>query len=260
MKTVRSTRGGRLAQIAGLVVGIAALFTAGGARAHFVLKTPTNWMTLDVSGSPQKVGPCGNEAPQNPSNAVTSYQAGDTVMIQLDETVFHPGHYRVALAPTQADLPPEPVVTPTAQDQCASAAVEPNPTLPILADDLLDHSAPFSGTQTIMVTLPANPPCTNCVLQVLEFMSSHGAPCFYHHCANITIGASGGGGGGDAGPAAANPDAGDAPATDSGCSCSTARPSASRGIGPYAGFALAVCFLGRRRRRAALGLHGVRSL
>jgi uncharacterized protein (TIGR03382 family) len=25
------------------------------------------------------------------------------------------------------------------------------------------------------------------VLQVVEFMSSHGAPCFYHHCANIKI-------------------------------------------------------------------------
>jgi hypothetical protein len=162
-------------RITGLVVGTATLLSAAVADAHFNLKTPTNWMMQDPSGSPQKMGPCGNEAPQTPTNAVTAYQPGDTVTIQLDELVFHPGHYRIALAPTQGDLPPEPVVTPSASDPCASAAVEPNPTLPILMDNVLVHTAPLSGTQMVSVTLPMNPPCTNCVLQVLEFMSSHGA-------------------------------------------------------------------------------------
>jgi hypothetical protein len=29
--------------------------------------------------------------------------------------------------------------------------------------------------------------CDHCTLQVIEFMSQHGAPCFYHHCADISI-------------------------------------------------------------------------
>jgi hypothetical protein len=212
----------RFARIGGLVAGAAALSTVTVADAHFILKAPVNWMAQDSLGTPQKMGPCGNEAPQTPTHTVTPFQPGQQVTIQIDETVFHPGHYRIALAPTQNELPAEPAVTPTAADQCASAAVQENPTLPILADNQLVHTTQFSGTQTITVTLPANPPCTNCVLQVLEFMSSHGAPCFYHHCANITIAASGTPGDAGAGGDAAPPDA-PAPAADSGCSCSTAR-------------------------------------
>jgi uncharacterized protein (TIGR03382 family) len=29
--------------------------------------------------------------------------------------------------------------------------------------------------------------CTNCVVQVLEFMSNHPAPCYYHHCAIVNV-------------------------------------------------------------------------
>src|SRR5262249_1447752 len=35
--------------------------------------------------------------------------------------------------------------------------------------------------------LPADVTCTQCTLQVLEYMSHHPAPCFYHHCADIAI-------------------------------------------------------------------------
>jgi hypothetical protein len=247
MEAIRSTRSARsVARICGLVAGAAALLAAPVADAHFVLKSPTNWMMLDATGGPQKIGPCGNEAPQTPSNAVTPFQPGQQVTIQIDETVFHPGHYRIALAPTQNELPAEPAVTPTAQDQCASAAVQDNPTLPVLADNQLVHTTPFSGTQTITVTLPTNPPCTNCVLQVLEFMSSHGAPCFYHHCANITIGggtsSDGGGTSSDAGDAAP-------PAGDSGCSCSTARSNGSLSASLVSLAGLVVSAARRRRAR-----------
>jgi hypothetical protein len=37
--------------------------------------------------------------------------------------------------------------------------------------------------------LPTDVTCTRCTLQVLEFMTAHGAPCFYHHCADISIAA-----------------------------------------------------------------------
>jgi len=59
---------------------------------------------------------------------------------------------------------------------------------PVLADGVLSHTDVFPGTQSFQVTLPSDVTCTHCTLQVLEFMSSHPAPCFYHHCADISIG------------------------------------------------------------------------
>jgi hypothetical protein len=247
MQSIHSNGGKRhVARMSGLVVGAVVLLTAAVADAHFVLQAPANWMVQDGAGGPEKLGPCGNETPQTPTNAVTPYQPGDQVTIRFDEVVPHPGHYRVALAPTQSDLPAEPTVTPTAQDPCASAAVQNNPALPILADNVLPHTAVLSGTQTITVTLPSNPPCTNCVLQVIEFMSSHGAPCFYHHCANITIGAPG-----DAGGNSAGSDSGAAAtAADSGCSCSLRRRDGSLFAGaPLAYLAAAIAAHRRSRRR-----------
>ena len=78
-------------------------------------------------------------------------------------------------------------MTPRAGDPCGSAAIENPVTLPILADNVLPHTARFTTAQTFTVTLPTDVTCTKCTLQVLEFMSSHPAPCFYHHCADISI-------------------------------------------------------------------------
>jgi len=186
MLTNHPPRGMRHAAFLMAAAGIGAMTATGVADAHFVLMAPTNWMMQDATGLPQKLGPCGNEAPQTPTNVVTPFRPGQVVTIQLTQTVPHPGHYRVALATSQNQLPPEPVVAPSAQDPCASAAVSPN-TFPILVDGALDHTGPLNGVQTIQVTLPTNVTCTNCYLQVIEFMSSHTAPCFYHHCATISI-------------------------------------------------------------------------
>ncbi|HMI86455.1 MAG TPA: SCE4755 family polysaccharide monooxygenase-like protein [Polyangiaceae bacterium] len=186
----------RRALIAALTFGATAL-SSTLAQAHFRLITPGNWMMQSTDGSPQKMGPCGNEAPQMPSNATTPFKPGDTVTIQLEETVYHPGHYRVALAVNSpTELPPEPMVTAGAT-QCGSVAIQQNPTYPILADGMLVHSQPFSAAQSFQVKLPTNVTCASCTLQIIEFMSSHGAPCFYHHCAKISIqdGATDGGAG-----------------------------------------------------------------
>src|SRR5258708_7645467 len=113
MLRLRSTPSAR-ARVLVLAAAAASIcvFAPAPARAHFILHTPTNWMTQDQFGGPQKVGPCGNETGGTATNAVTPYQPGDTVTITLDETVFHPGHYRVALAVhDRSEIPPEPVVT-----------------------------------------------------------------------------------------------------------------------------------------------------
>ena len=87
----------------------------------------------------------------------------------------------------RSELPAAPQVTPKAGDPCGSAAIQSPPAFPILVDNALPHTRAFGAPQTFMVTLPTDVTCTKCTLQVLEFMSSHGAPCFYHHCADISI-------------------------------------------------------------------------
>src|SRR5262249_36841211 len=143
------------------------------ATAHFALRSPESWRVQDGLGSPQKLGPCGDEDTAPTTGTVTGFSAGDTVTITLDETIFHPGHYRVALAVNdRSELPPEPPVTPGATP-CGSVPIESPALFPVLADGALQHSEPFTGTRFIQVTLPSDVRCTHCTLQVLEFMSDH---------------------------------------------------------------------------------------
>lgn len=169
----------------GVAVAALTIFTAARANAHFVLKQPAASLVQSSVGDPQKTGPCGGAG--TPTGVVTAYKPGDTVTIQIDETIYHPGHYRVALAVNDpSELPAEPPVTP-GTSECGSTVIQSPATFPILADGQLLHSQSFSGPQTFQVTLPKDVTCKKCTLQVLEFMSSHDAPCFYHHCANIAI-------------------------------------------------------------------------
>ena len=168
---------------------VVAALLPSAAHAHFSLLSPPSWRVLDVYGNPQKLGPCGDEGDAPASNVVTPFAPGETITITLDETIFHPGHYRVALAVTdRAELPPEPPVTP-GDTACGSVPVMEPPVFPVLLDGALTHTEPFSTGQTIEVTLPTDVTCSHCTLQVLEFMSDHPAPCFYHHCADISISA-----------------------------------------------------------------------
>ena len=180
----------RLRQAVGraFLIAAASAFVPGLAHAHFILIAPDSWMSQDSFGLPEKLGPCGDEGGGTPTAAVTAFRSGQAISVTINEVIDHPGHYRVALAVNdRSELPPEPTVTPKAGDPCGSAAIQNPPTFPILADNVLPHTGPFPGPQTFTVTLPTDVTCTKCTLQVLEFMSSHPAPCFYHHCADISI-------------------------------------------------------------------------
>jgi len=194
-RTVRK----RPALITALALGSVAALGSGVADAHFRLVAPPNWVMQSSDGSPQKTGPCGNEAPQTPSNVTTPFRPGDTITIQLSETVYHPGHYRVALAVNApSELPAPPAVT-AGSTACGSAVIQSTPVYPVLADGMLPHTSPLSGQQSFQVKLPTNVTCTSCTLQILEFMAEHSAPCFYYHCAKISIQADGGTGPSDGG-------------------------------------------------------------
>ena len=176
----------------GLVVTAASVGVPAPASAHFILSQPAASLAQDGLGSPQKVPPCGDDGGATPSGKVTAYQAGQTITVTIDEKIYHPGHYRISLGVNgPGDIPVEPVVTATASTPCGSAPIEKTPVFPVLADGVFEHQAPFTGPQTITLTLPAGVTCDHCTLQVLEFMSNHPlnnpGGCYYHHCANISI-------------------------------------------------------------------------
>ncbi len=165
------------------------------AEAHFVLVAPANWLTQQEDGTPIKLGPCGDEDDDSgavQTGTVTAYQEGSTVTVTINEVIFHPGFYRIALATNdRSELPPEPKVDASADDPCDKTTFEDPPVFPVLADDVFEHTTAFSTPQTTTVTLPAGVTCENCTLQVIEFMSDHSlnnpGGCFYHHCANLRI-------------------------------------------------------------------------
>jgi hypothetical protein len=182
-----------------------------------------------------------------PTNDVSNFHAGDTITVTIDEKIFHPGHYRVALAQDMSSLTADPAVT-AGDTPCGSAAIEDSSTPGVIIDNQLPHTAMFSAPQSFPVTLPSQP-CTNCTLQVVEFMSDHGSNvpggCFYHHCATVNVVA----------PGTTLPDGGNVttPAGSGGC-CST---SGGGGAGDaFVGVAMMVLasrFAPRRRRRRGSG-------
>jgi hypothetical protein len=118
----------------------------GPAGPHAATHLPQNWANQASSdGTPEKTAPCGNEGTPVATNAVTEYRVGNTVTLQVDEVVPHPGHNFVSLAADQASLPKDPTVTPVTGDACGSLPIVASPTLPLLADGLLVHTAAFTA-------------------------------------------------------------------------------------------------------------------
>ena len=164
--------------------------------AHFKLLEPQGWIVEANNGDPQKAAPCGGTT-ANPgmlSNIINKIQGGQKLHIKVQETVFHPGHYRIALAVNSRDeLPKDPMVTtkegargPTS----VSAVIQNPPVVPILADGLFAHTAQSAVPFETDIEMP-NINCPKCTLQIIEFMAEHGLNAqgdfSYHHCADMQI-------------------------------------------------------------------------
>jgi MYXO-CTERM domain-containing protein len=250
-------------------------------EAHFSLQTPPAMYEQNGLGDPQKAPPCGDNGSAVPTGAITTFQQDQTITITINETICHPGHYRVALAVNDpSELPEEPPVTAAPPYDCGSAPIDDTPEFPVLADGLFVHDcASAPGTQTFEVTLPDDVTCDHCTLQIIQFMSEHDlnnpGGCYYHHCAEIALqeepvmttttttttgssmggGSANGGSGGNAGGAGGDDNQGTPPGftspSDDGCSCSV--PGSSNG--PAAAFALfglaGLGVLAARRRRSS---------
>ncbi len=86
-----------------LALALVALVVPVTSEAHFKLVEPAPWIVENNRGDPQKAGPCGgsNEDWGTPSGIVTELEGGSTMPLKILETIYHPGHYRVALASTR---------------------------------------------------------------------------------------------------------------------------------------------------------------
>ena len=177
-----------------LAFGVSLLALPAIAQAHFTLLAPPPASNSTDGG--KGVPPCGPT--DMPSNVVTPVVGGSKLTVKINETVFHPGFYRIALAlKSRAELPADNVVKDasgnvlpvTGPGNSASAVFENPAVFPVLADNLFPHTTAmkmFSGE----ITLP-NVNCDKCTLQVIEFMAQHppndGGGYFYHHCADLKI-------------------------------------------------------------------------
>ena len=75
---------------------------------HFKLIEPPSAIVERDNGDPQKMAPCGGNSANaargtpadlgTPSNIVTKVRGGTKLHLKVQETIYHPGHYRVALA------------------------------------------------------------------------------------------------------------------------------------------------------------------
>lgn len=174
------------------------------ADAHFVLVFPAASMIQNRLGDPQKIAPCGGVSanpargslanPGVPSGTVTTVKGGTNLPLMVQETIFHPGHYRVALARTMAQLPADPVVTTATTDRgvrSQSATIQSPVAAPVLLDGIFAHTERPTMNFEAEIPIP-NITCVGCLLQVIEFMADHPGVAVdgghsYHHCAVLNI-------------------------------------------------------------------------
>ena len=186
-----------------LMFGGLALAVQTATSAHFKLVEPVSWLIEDDRGDPQKAGPCGgtNTDWGTPSYVITDVVGGQMLHLTIKETIYHPGHYRVALAVNSpTELPPDPDTTTRDSERgpwSVSAVIQNSPQIPVLADGLFVHSTRPDGPSRALVEpwetdiqLP-NINCQKCTLQVVQFMAEHAynnpGGFSYHHCANLRI-------------------------------------------------------------------------
>ncbi len=155
------------------------------AHAHLRLSAPKTRYGIPAnpaSGIDMKYAPCGKQNGTTRVAAnVTQFRPGETIMVTWDETVSHPGHYRIAFdADGQDDF----------KDPTSFTDIKQPPyMLPILADGITDKSGTMGYSHP--VTLP-NIECNNCTLQVIQVMTdkppfASGTNDIYYQCADLIL-------------------------------------------------------------------------
>jgi hypothetical protein len=177
--------------------------------AHFKLLAPAPWVAENQLGDPQKVGPCGGDPRGDNdkllSKVVTKINGGSKLHLRIEETIFHSGHYRVALAVnSRTELPPDPYIFEKRTDKglySLWAQIQSPPQAPVIADGLFPHYPNPGQPASVILKTPMAPwetdidfpniNCPKCTLQVIQFMADHGynqpGGYVYHHCADVQV-------------------------------------------------------------------------
>lgn len=180
-----------------MAAGVVALAAPGPVLAHFILVQPKGAIEENQLGDPQKLGPCGGTTanPGTPTGIVTPVAGGEMLHLKVKETIYHPGHFRLALAVLdRAELPadPEDVTKEGPRGPISvSGKIDPNPKPPVLVDGLWEHHVRQAGQEFETDVKIPNINCDHCSLQVIQFMEEHGVNSdgrfTYHHCADLKI-------------------------------------------------------------------------
>lgn len=205
-------------------------------HAHFKLLKPNAWIMEDAQGNPQKQGPCGTDpASATMTNEITEVKAGDEVMVEIQETIHHPGWFRISLAEDRSEF--EEIKFENANCTYDMSTVPKEPHGNVLADGLeMDENLGGSNRKIMQMVKIPDKPCEKCTLQVIQVMADavHSPPgCIYYHCADLKI--TGGGSGvaqpaaGSGGTAAASGSAGAAAGGSASAAGSSAAGSSASG-------------------------------
>lgn len=167
-------------------------FAASEARAHIQMNFPTPRTAM------QKEPVCG-QAGSKRGTKINLFRPGQVITVRWQETVGHPGHFRVAFDDDGQDFP-SPV---TAKDTVV---------MPVFIDGIADQTGTMNYQQAI--TLP-NIECANCTLQIIQVMKEQppydptAGTDVYYQCADVTLSktAPPGGGPTDVGPDVVRADA-----------------------------------------------------
>lgn len=160
-----------------LVLGVVPALWSQQAAAHIRMDQPVarNVWAATPFNDPIKEGPCGsgqNDPRSTDPAKINTFAPGETITVSWEETIDHPGFYRISLDMDGQDD----FVTPT-----GTADIQDPPVLPVLKDGIQDQSG---GTYSVEVTLP-NETCDNCTLQLIQFMDDSDESYFV--CADLVI-------------------------------------------------------------------------
>lgn len=148
-------------QMAILLILISVVLFPASAMAH------VRWLIGSVTpprsnDTGLKINPCGGKARTTRS---TIFSGGQTIDVQFEETVNHPGHYRIAFSPAD-DL---------------------NFDSYVLVDNIPDVTQ--TGLYTQQITIPTQV-CSACTLQLIQVMTTNPNPLpgdYYYSCSDIQI-------------------------------------------------------------------------
>ena len=192
-----------------LALAVALVALPAGTQAHFKLLEPTSWIVMNDLGDPQKVGPCGGNPDGDNADiltgVVTEVTGGSKLHLKIQETIFHSGHYRVALAVnSHNELPADPTAVEKYTERglySVWGVIQSPPQAPVIADGLFRHYPEGDQRASFRPATPMDPweadisipniNCEKCTLQVIQFMADHvynrHGGYSYHQCADLKI-------------------------------------------------------------------------